>query len=507
MNGESGATTSLWMATAEVPDFPPLRGDADVDVCIVGAGMAGLTTAYLLGRAGRRVLVLDDGAVGSGESGRTTAHLSNAFDDRYYAAERLHGARGARLIAESHTSAIHRIAAIVQEESIDCDFARLDGWLFLAEGDSVDTLDRETEAAERAGLADVRREASAPLPFDSGPALRFPGQGQFHPLRYLAGLARAIVRDGGRIHTGSHVIEIDTSDERPRVVTENGHSVHADALVVATNSPINEWVAIHTKQAPYRTYVVALRVPDGAVPPGLYWDTGDPYHYVRLQRDGAGTLLIVGGEDHKTGQEHDGAERFARLERWTRKRFPMAGEVAYRWSGQVLEPVDYVAFIGRDPTGQRNVYVATGDSGQGMTHGTIAGMLLTDLILGHHNAWATLYDPSRKTLRAAPEFVRENVNVAAQYADYVTRGDVGSEEEIRRGSGAVVRDGLRKLAVYRDEHGALHRRSATCPHLFCVVDWNDTEKSWDCPCHGSRFDPYGNVLNGPAAAPLEEVEE
>jgi glycine/D-amino acid oxidase-like deaminating enzyme/nitrite reductase/ring-hydroxylating ferredoxin subunit len=506
MSGDSGATKSLWMATAAVPAFPPLRVDAETDVCVVGAGIAGLTTAYLLGRAGKRVIVLDDGTVGGGESGRTTAHLASALDDRFVVLERLHGPAGARLAFESHASAIHRIETIVREEAIDCGFTRLDGWLFLGRGSSVELLDQEVQAAGRAGMADVERQERAPLPFDTGSCIRFPNQGQFHPLRYLAGLARAIVRDGGTIHGRSHVNEIDTSGAHPMVITSAGATVRAGALVVATNSPINEWVAIHTKQAPYRTYAIAVRVPDDLVPPGLYWDTEDPYHYVRLERDGGDTLLVVGGEDHKTGQVHDTEERFGRLEAWTRTRFPTAGDVTYHWSGQVLEPVDGLAYIGRDPMGQRNVYVATGDSGQGMTHGTIAGMLITDLIAGRESPWATLYDPARKSLRAAREYMKENVNVAAQYMGYVTPGDVASADHIPPGTGAVLREGLHKVAVYRDEKGALHRHSAVCPHLYCVVEWNPTEKSWDCPCHGSRFDPYGNVLNGPAAAGLEEVE-
>ncbi|HEY0970463.1 MAG TPA: FAD-dependent oxidoreductase [Gemmatimonadales bacterium] len=505
----SGHTTSLWAATAQIPDFPPLAADADVDVCVIGAGIAGLTTAYMLGRAGKRVLVLDDGPVGGGESGRTTAHLSNALDDRFVVLERVHGPEGARIAAESHMAAINRIEAIVREEEIDCDFTRLHGYLVLAPGDELPMLEEEAEAAERAGVADVELVTRAPLEaWDTGPALRFPRQGQFHILKYLAGLVRAIERDGGRIHCGSHVDQIDAGGDRTVATTTDRRTVHADALVVATNSPVNDWVALHTKQAPYRTYVVGLRVPRGSVPTALFWDTGDPYHYVRIQPEGEHDVLVVGGEDHKTGQATDTDERFVRLERWARERFPMAGEVAYRWSGQVMEPVDYMAFIGPDPAGQPNVYVASGDSGQGMTHGTIAGILLTDLIMGRESPWAKLYDPSRVSLKAdtAREFLRENLNVAAQYADHLTPGELPSADGIAPGSGAVLRRGRHKVAAYRAEDGTLHERSAVCTHLWCIVQWNDTERSWDCPCHGSRFDPYGRVLNGPAVEELGEAE-
>jgi len=216
-------------------------------------------------------------------------------------------------------------------------------------------------------------------------------------------------------------------------------------------------------------------------------------------------VLIVGGEDHKTGQADDTDERFVRLEEWTRERFPKAGEVEFRWSGQVMEPVDGLAFIGRNP-GDQNVYVATGDSGNGMTHGTIAGILITDLILGRDNEWATLYDPSRISLRGIPEFAKENLNAAAQFTDYVTGGDVDNVRDIARGSGAVIRRGLKKVAVYRDTQGTLHEYSAVCPHLGCMVDWNSPEGTWDCPCHGSRFDSSGKVVNGPASSALGPAE-
>ena len=443
-------------------------------MCVVGAGIAGMTTAYLLARAGRAVVVIDDGPVGGGETGRTTAHLSNALDDRYYQIERLHGPYGAQIAAESHTAAISRIESIASQEDIDCDFERVDGFLFLGGDSKPDELERELDAAHRAGLHEVELVDRAPPEFwNTGPALRFPRQAQFHPLKYLNGLARAIIRDGGQIFSHAHADQI-VDGEPCQVTTSDGRVITADNVVVATNSPVNDWVILHTKQAAYRTYVIGARVPRGSIPRALYWDTADPYHYVRLHEvdsriDSAQLedILIVGGEDHKTGQADDGNERFARLERWTRERFPQMGDVEYRWSGQVMEPVDGLAFIGRNPLDEDNVYIATGDSGQGMTHGTIAGMLLTDLIQGRKNAWEDLYSPSRIRLKALPEYAAENINVAAQYADRIT-----------------------------------HRRSAVCPHLGCIVAWNSTEETWDCPCHGSRFSANGKVYQGPANTDL-----
>jgi glycine/D-amino acid oxidase-like deaminating enzyme/nitrite reductase/ring-hydroxylating ferredoxin subunit len=472
-----------------------------------------MTTAYLLARAGRAVVVIDDGPIGGGETGRTTAHITAALDDRYTEIEKLHGEEGAKNAAESHTAAINRVESIASLEDIDCDFERVDGYLFLGEGDDVRLLEQELEAAHRAGLSDVKLVERVPLEsFDTGPALCFPRQAQFHPLKYLNGLARAIMRDGGQLFSGAHAESIQDG-EPAKVTTASGHVITADSVVVATNSPVNDWVILHTKQAAYRTYVIAARVPRGSVPRALYWDTLDPYHYIRLQEvdplldpSRREELLIIGGEDHKTGQADDADERFRCLEEWTRQRFSMIRNIDFRWSGQIMEPVDYMAFIGKNPGTDQHIFIATGDSGNGITHGTVAGILLTDLILGRKNPWSKLYDPSRVTLRATREFLKENLNVAGQYRDWATAGDVESYDQIAPGSGAVVRRGMAKIAVYRDEQGNTHERSAVCTHLYCIVDWNSAERTWDCPCHGSRFDPYGRVVNGPAITPLSEVE-
>jgi glycine/D-amino acid oxidase-like deaminating enzyme/nitrite reductase/ring-hydroxylating ferredoxin subunit len=510
MRSDSGATESIWMNTTDPSVFPPLAGDIRTNVCIIGAGIAGMTTAYLLARAGETVVVVDDGQIGGGETGRTTAHLTAALDDRYYRIAQLHGDDGARQAAESHVAAIQRIETIVALEGIHCDFERVDGFLFLAPEHEQELLVKELKAARQAGLTDVALFKRAPVEgFDTGPTLRFPSQAQFHPLKYLNGLAKAIVRDGGTIYCGTKVTRIE--DGEPAIVTtHDGHTILADDVVVATNSPVNDWMVIHTKQAPYRTYAIGVRVPQGVVPHLLLWDTADPYHYVRVQTPVEShaeyEVLIVGGEDHKTGQADHTDERFQCLEAWTRERFPMAEAVLYRWSGQVLEPVDALAFIGKNPGSDEHIYIITGDSGNGMTHGTIGGILVTDLILGRENPWAKLYEPSRITLRSAPEFARENLNVAEQYGQYLTPGDVGNVDDIALGCGAVIRRGIHKIAVYKDEAGMVTERSAVCPHLYGIVDWNDTEKTWDCPCHGSRFDRYGKAVNGPAIADLEEVQ-
>jgi glycine/D-amino acid oxidase-like deaminating enzyme/nitrite reductase/ring-hydroxylating ferredoxin subunit len=499
-------TQSLWRRPPWLPRFTPLGEDIKADVCVIGGGIAGLTTALLLARDKCDVVLLERGLIASGETTNTTAHLSNALDDRYADLEDLFGRDGARLAQESHTAAIERIESICLEHGIECDFARVDGYLFKPPTQTIDELDSECRAANRAGLTEVARVPRAPLAsFDTGPCLRFPRQAQFDPLLYAAGLARAIEREGGRIYTKSPVTRV-TSGDSPQVRTEKGHTVQARRVVVATNSPIHDNLVIHAKQGPYRTYVIGARIPWDAIPRALYWDTTDPYHYVRLKsahtpddREGH-DILIVGGQDHKQGDDGDAQPRFDWLEQWARERFPIQ-EVDYRWSGLVMEPADSLAFIGRD-NNNANIFLATGDSGHGMTHGTLAGMILSELIAGRPNRWASLYSPCRTTGEAASEYISENLDVAASLADWVTPGDVSSRERIAPGCGAIVREGLVKKAIYRAEDGSFHESAAGCPHLGCIVAWNSTEHCWDCPCHGSQFDQQGRVLRGPATIDL-----
>jgi len=493
-------THSIWHDTFAIPDRPLLNEDLTTDVCIIGAGIAGLSVAYALVRAGKRVVVVEKEQIGSGESGRTTAHLTNALDDRFSALEKARGRESAAICAAAHSAAIDFIEEAVTKEKIDCDFTRLDGFLFLGGDDGPQLLDEELEAARRAGLNVSRVDRVPDRELNAGPALRFPRQGRFHILKYLAGLAGAIEAQGGRIFGSTRVEKIE-GGWPAMVTTTAGKTVTADDVVVCTNSPISDMYVTHTKMAPYRTFVVAFAVPKGAIVDALYWDTPDPYHYVRLQPlDDTRDALIVGGEDYKTAHEDDAGERFRCLEEWTRARFTSAGERIAQWSGQVLETDDYLAFIGPNPDGAEHVWLATGDSGMGMTHGTIAGLLLPTLLDGREHPWAKEFDPKRITLhgRELGTLAKENADVALQFGDYVTPGQVDDVASIPPGEGRVIRRGVHKIAAYKDEAGRVHERSAACTHLKCIVDWNTAEKSWDCPCHGSRFDPYGKVLNGPA---------
>lgn len=526
-------TKSLWMDTAPwpaadstmpYPGEPPHESDLSLndtlhfkpytlvdhgtpaDVVVIGGGIAGMTTAYLLAREGRQVIVVDKNEIGGGETSRTTAHLANAIDDRYSFLETQVGEDGARLAAESHTAAIDLIERIATAEKIDCDFRRVDGYLFLSAEHRRDHLEEELAAAHRAGLGGVELLEDFRLGSYAGPALRFPRQAQFDPMKYLNGLATAVKRMGGQLVTGHRIVDVE-GGEVATIHDSNGRALRATCCVVATNSPVIDKFAIHAKQAPYRTYVVGLRVPKGSVEPALWWDTREDYHYVRLQApaEGADDMLIVGGEDHKTGESHDMEQRLLRLEDWARKHFPMAGERVYRWSGQVLEPFDGLAFIGRDPGNTANIMIATGDSGMGMTHGTIAGMLITDLLQGRANAWEGLYDPRRKPTRNLREFVKENVDNARELA-FGGGAEASSEAAIPLGSGAVLRQNGQLVAVHKDAEGRITRLSAACRHLGCTVHFNELEQSWDCPCHGSRYSADGTLLCGPATADLRRIE-
>lgn len=508
----AGSHSTIWIDSVKPISYSRLELNKDVDVVIVGGGIAGVSIAYNLVRAGKTVALVEDGFIGSGETGRTTAHLVNALDDRYYELERLFGKEDTKLIAQSHTSAIDFMDRTVAHEKISCDFERVNGYLFLHPSDEIENLEKEYEAAKRAGL-DVELTDIVLADRALRKAIKFNSQAQFHPLNYLKGLCDAIVKSGGNIYTNTHAKEIDSTG----IITNEGFKIKAKHVVVATNSPVNNLYKMHLKQYAYRTYVIGAKIKKDTLPHALWWDTGDfeansempPYHYVRVQKlDDTHDLLIAGGEDHATGladAEHKPeADRYGLLENWTREHFEGMEEIVYRWSGQVLEPMDSLAFIGRNPADKDNVYIVTGDSGNGMTHGTIAGLLITDLITGKENKLEKIYDPGRvKIFKAGKTFLKEFVG---GFIDYLKTkpgsADETSLKELKNTEGKIVEFAGKKMGAYRDEGGQLHFISGECTHLGCIVKWNNDEKSWDCPCHGSRFTYEGKVLNGPANKPL-----
>jgi glycine/D-amino acid oxidase-like deaminating enzyme/nitrite reductase/ring-hydroxylating ferredoxin subunit len=479
-----------------------LNTSLKVDVAVVGSGIAGTSVAYELADQGLKVALLDRGQLGRGMTARTSAHLAFESDDLYQEVISKRGLQMARLHFESQRAAVDRIEAIQQKEKIDCDFARVDGILGLAADTSVSVLEEELKACQRIGFKDVTFVSGDRLNrLKTSHALEFPEQARFHPLKYVSRLHKILLSRGAALFADTAVVEIEEKSNSVELRTEKGEAIRAQTAVVATNSPIEPKICIHTKQAPYRTYVLASPISKGSVEDVLYWDTADPYHYVRLQPEDARDLLMVGGEDHRTGEADDAEARYGKLESWARDRFPEMGEIEYRWSGQILEPIDYTAFIGRSP-GHKNVYIATGDSGQGLTHGAVAGMLISSLIVNGTSPWEELHDPSRKTLAAVGQFVGENVTALKSLAEYLTPGEMNSPRVCKKGQGSILRHGLQKLAVSRDLDDRLHVLSASCTHVGCLVRWNSFEQCWDCPCHGSHFAPDGSVLNAPAIRPL-----
>lgn len=499
---DEGTARAYWEATEGLIEAKRSSGSFETDVCVVGAGIAGLTTAYLLAKEGREVTVIDDGLIGGGETCRTTAHLTSAIDDRIYRIEKWHGAEKAKLAVEAHESAIDKIENIVKEQGITCDFERLDGYLIEA-ANSEDDLDEELAAAHRAGMLGVEFVPRAPIDhFDTGKCIRFPNQGQFHVLKYLSGLVKAIEKRNGRLFSYNRVIEW-TGGDVPEVKTAAGKTITCNSLVLATNYPLMS--KMFAMLPAYRTYAAAFELPAGTIKPSLIWDTGDPYIYLRVHDDKDRQILIVGGEDHRTGQASDQEKRFDRLTHWTKIRFPQVNEPKYRWSGQCLETHDGLAFLGRYSDNEPNIYLITGDSGMGMTHGTIGATIVNDLICGRKNQWAEIFDSTRLATQSLKEAIPEVINSTLPYADWLKGGDIESENELKNGEGAILSKGTSKFAVYRDENGKLHKRSAICTHMGCIVRFNSLEKTWDCPCHGSRFTTDGKPINAPAMTPLDKA--
>jgi glycine/D-amino acid oxidase-like deaminating enzyme/nitrite reductase/ring-hydroxylating ferredoxin subunit len=502
MNAFDEQSRSLWMDTV-VAEVPALAENRRADTVVVGSGIAGLSTAYELACRGQKVLVLDRGRIAGGMTARTSAHLTSQSDDGFKTVIQARGLEGAKTFYESHAAAIDRIEAVAEDEGIECHFRRVNGYLFPAIGkDPAQELNPEFEATKKVGMPIERHSG---LPFnglEKARSLRYPNLATFHPLRYLRGVADAFTKRGGELFANTTVTNVEEKEGTVTVRTANGAFVEAAKAVIATNAPINDRFTLHTQLAPYRTYAMAITIERDSIEDALYWDTLDPYHYVRLESGrGPTQYVIVGGADHKTGEVDDAWARFEGIESWIRALLPKLGNVTHRWSGQTLDPIDYAAFIGYNP-GNDHILVHTGDSGQGLTHGVVGSLLLSRLIAGDGCPWADFYAPSRVTLAAAKNFLAENVTAVKNFAQYLAPGELASIDDLQQGKGAIIREGRRKIAAYRDDNGQLHRVSAACTHVGCHLHWNSFERCWDCPCHGSHFAIDGTALNGPAVKAL-----
>lgn len=495
-------TKSLWVETALQAEFPALKSNLDVEVAIVGGGITGITAGILLQRAGKRVAIIDNSQIATGESGYTTAHLTQVLDVRYQQIISDFGEEKAQLAAGSSGAAINQIEKLIQDYRISCDFKRLPGYLYSENG--FDTLDfsQEIDALRKVNVP-AELIGAAPLPFKTLKAIRVDDQAQFHPRQYLLSIVEQFVHLGGKII--EHTRAIDVTDGTPcQVKTERG-TITALDVIISANVPVTNWLFLNTKIAAYRSYALSAKL-SSPIQPGLYWDTVDPYHYIRAYHsETEGDFLIVGGEDHKTGAKVHTESCFKNLERFTREHFDVA-DIPYFWSGQIIKPLDGLPYIGLNSL-SKHVYVSTGYSGNGMTFGTLGGMILSDLVLGKSNPWSLLYDATRlHPIASIGNFLSENIDIPAHFiGDRLSNGDARFTSEIQKNEGKVITVAGKKIAAYRGEDGDLHAFSAVCPHMGCIVHWNGAESSWDCPCHGSRFDAHGKVSNGPALSDLKPL--
>lgn len=489
----------IWRDTAGETDFPSLQGDLAVDAAIIGAGITGITAAMLLAQAGKRVAVLEAGRVGMGTTGQSTGNLYAVVADYLFAIGEKWGEGALKTVAAARSEAVNLIEATVKRHAIECDFARRPWHLFTPVDERKNIIEKEYQAALSAGLKACLTD-SLPAPFQAASALILEDQAQFHPLKYVQGLARAIAAEQCQIFENTKVTAFD--DKKGVVETEGGR-ISAEKIILATHTP-KGFNVLQTELGPYREYGIAARLTEPVFPEGIYWRIAPSRRSVRAyHRDGEHYVMVI-GEDHKVGQRADTEACYRQLEDTLRTQFT-AGEIAYRWSAQHYHSADGLPYIGKS-MGSSNLYVATGFGKDGLTYGALAARLICDDIMGRQNAWSDTFNARRfNPAKSAKHFLSENLNVAGYYLkDYLKTPDSHSYDVVGKGEGKLVEVKGEKLAAYRDETGELFLLSPVCTHLRCIVHWNGAEKSWDCPCHGSRFRIDGEVIEGPAIAPLEK---
>ena len=488
--------SSLWTDTARRFEAPPLELDAQFDVAVLGAGITGVTAAYLLAKEGVGVGLIEAGQVGHGVSGHSTAKVTSQHRLALSEISGGHGAEAARTYAQANEGGVAQIVELAGALGIECDLRRKPAFVWAPSTGDVEAVEAEDEASREAGL-DVELTADTDLPWEVPCAMRLGDQAEFHPVKYLVGLAEAAREAGAEVFQHSRAVGVSDGDPC-EVRLENGRSVTATHVVVATHIPFLDRGGYFARTHPERSYAIAIDVA-GPVPQGMYISsTGG--HSVRAHRDGGDELLLVGGEGHKVGQA-DEAERFARLEEWARRRFDVR-EVRSRWSSQDNISIDGLPYVGPVAPTSKRVLTATGFRKWGFSNGAAAALMLADRIAGRSNPWADLFDSKRLgNARSLATFAKENANVGGYFVGgRLKRGGLG---RLAPGEGRVVRDGVGQTAVSRGPDGELRAVSARCTHMGCIVAWNGAERSWDCPCHGSRFDTDGSVLQGPAVSPLE----
>jgi len=500
-----GATTSLWQK--DIADFTAKNTSSTelFDTVIIGGGITGVTTALLLQKSGRKCLLLEAHNLCFGTTGGTTSHLNTFFDTTYDIIRNDFGEEGAQLVARATRQALDLVKQHVEEYNIDCGYEEKDGYVYSQTSEQTEQLDKIFDASKAAG-AEVEYIQSIPVPVPFEKAIVYRRQGQLHPTRYVLALAKAFEEKGGVILQNCMVQDVKKRDDEDRleVKTTRGNFVVQHAIW-ATHIPpgIN---LLHFRCAPYRSYAMAVKLADNLYPDGLAYDMYDPYHYYRTQDIDGEKYLIVGGEDHKTAHEENTEMCFMHLESHIRKHFNVS-EVVSKWSSQYFEPSDGLAYIGHLPGNPDNVYVATGFSGNGITYSHIAAITLRDLILNGKSDLADLFSPSRiKPVAGFAAFVKENADVVKEFvAKRIAKEKITGLAELSAGEAKVVKYEGESIALYKDDSGAVHAVSPVCTHAKCIVAWNRAEKTWDCPCHGARYSPDGEVLTGPASKGLEKI--
>jgi len=494
---------SIWIEAGPAqPELPQLERSTQADVVVIGGGIVGLTTALLLHEAGRKVVLIEAGRLARGVSGYTTAKVSSQHGLKYAELASKQGADAARVYGQANEAALAWIAEHVARDGIDCDLRRQPSYAYVTSSAKRGQVEDEVRAAVAAGLPASLAEET-PLPYPVAAAVRFDDQAEFHPRKYLLALAERLVADGVELYERSHAVEVDADQDRVAVKTPGGR-VDADHAVVASHYPFLDRSFSFARVSPQRSYAIACRIA-GAPPPGMYISGDSPTRSIRaIPLDDGEELLMVGGESHKTGTGGDTEQHYEALERFAREHWDVES-VAYRWSSQDGSTLDGMPYVGRLTPRSNRVLMATGFAKWGISGGTAAAHALADLIAGRENAVAELWDPWRKTLRtSAVKFVEENAQVGARFlADRISKPGGRPIESLQLGEGDIVRHDGEKVAAYRDEKGELIAVSLRCTHLGCQVNWNSAERSWDCPCHGSRFAPDGRVLEGPAVHALE----
>jgi glycine/D-amino acid oxidase-like deaminating enzyme/nitrite reductase/ring-hydroxylating ferredoxin subunit len=498
-----GNEISPWQALAAVNLADTTRSTSEIyDCLIIGGGITGVTAALQLQQAGQRTLLVEAYTIGFGTTGGTSAHINTFADTTYQEAESAFGSDGAKVFAEAINEGFELIGNQVKKYRIDCDFESKTGYLYAEDEDQVKQLDDIYKGAASAGVA-VNYTDAVPTPVEFKKALAFPGQAQFHPLKYLQGLQKEYLKAGGIIREHTRVENIDSADG-VHVAKTTGQDIRTRKMIYATHMPPGITV-FNFNCAPYRSYVIGVKLTNDSYPDGLVYDLQEPYHYVRSHVINGEQLLLVGGNDHKTG--HADTERaFAGLEKYVRQYYPVSS-VAYRWSAQYYVPADGLPYVGQVPFQAEGIYTATGFNGNGMMLGSISGKILADLVLGKANAYAELFSTTRiKPVDSFSEMVKENADAAYHFiADRFNIQETDSLKQLSPGTGKVLEIDGAKVAAYCDDEGVIHALNPVCTHAKCIVGWNAAEKSWDCPCHGARFDVDGQVLTGPAGQNLEMI--